>query len=157
MWIGDLDIRSAASQAAREAPPAPPGPPRPVDAVLDALVLRFTDGYAAAAHALGRALELELALDVRSEESRRWLWSTAGNVGGMLAMELWDFESWQTLVDRNVRVAREAGALMQLRHALQFPVNIHVLTGDLATAARLIEEERVIAGVARPSSSPLCR
>ena len=152
MWIGDLDIRSAAAQAAREAPGAPPGPPRPVDALLDALVLRFTDGYAAAAHAVGRALELELALDVRSEEARRWLWSTAGNVGGILAMELWDFESWQTLVERNVRVAREAGALMQLRHALQFPINIHVLTGDLATAARLIEEERVIAGVAGPSS-----
>jgi DNA-binding CsgD family transcriptional regulator len=152
MWIGDLDIRSAAAQAAREAPPAPPGPPRPVDALLDALVLRFSDGYAAAAHAVGRALDLELALDIRSEEARRWLWSTAGNAGGMLAMELWDFESWQTLVDRNVRVAREAGALMQLRHALQFPINIHVLTGDLATAARLIEEERVIAGVAGPSS-----
>jgi DNA-binding CsgD family transcriptional regulator len=41
-----------------------------------------------------RALELDFALDVRSEEARRWLWSTAGNAGQILAMELWDFTSW---------------------------------------------------------------
>jgi len=151
LWIGDLDTRAQAAQAAREAPPAPPGPPRPVDALLDAFVLRFTDGYGAAAQATTQALELDLALDVRSEEARRWLWSTAGNAGGLLAMELWDFASWQTLVARNVQVAREAGALVQLRHALQFPVPIRILEGDLAAAARVIEEDRVIAGVTGPS------
>lgn len=152
MWIGDLDTRGAAAQAAREAPPAAPGPPRQVDALLDALALRFTDGYAAAAPVVTRALELDLALEARSEEARRWLWSTAGNAGGILATELWDFASWDTLTARNVQVAREAGALMQLRHALQFPVTVSIHKGDLATAARLIEEEYVIAGVAGPSS-----
>jgi DNA-binding CsgD family transcriptional regulator/tetratricopeptide (TPR) repeat protein len=151
MWIGDVDTRGGAAQAAREAPPAPPGSPRPVDALLDALVLRFTDGYAAAEPAVTQALALDLALDVRSEEARRWLWSTAGNAGGMLAMELWDFASWQTLTARNVQVAREAGALVQLRHALQFPVPVHIHQGDLAAAARVIEEDRVIAGVTGPS------
>ena len=151
MWIGDPDTKQAAAQVAREAPPAPPGPPRPVDALLDALALRYTDGHAAAAPAMTRALELDLGLDARSEEARRWLWGTAGNAGGMLAMALWDFASWQTLTARNVRVAREAGALVQLRHALQFPVNIHVLTGDLAAAAQVIEEDRLIADVTGPS------
>jgi DNA-binding CsgD family transcriptional regulator len=151
MWIGDPDTIAEAAQRAREAPSAPPGSPRLVDALLDAFVLRFTDGHAAAAPAMTRALELDLALDVRSEEARRWLWGTAGNVGGMLAMALWDFASWRALVARNVRVAREAGALVQLRHALQFPVNVHVLTGDLAAAAQVIGEDRFLADVTGPS------
>ena len=151
LWIGDLDTRGEAAQAAREAPPAPPGPPRPVDALLDAFVLRFTDGYAAAVPAMTRALQLDLALDVGSEQARRWLWGTAGNAGGMLAMELWDFTSWQILTARNVQVARQAGALVQLRHALQFPVPVHIFRGDLAAAAQVIEEDRVIAGVTGPS------
>jgi DNA-binding CsgD family transcriptional regulator len=94
MWVGDRGARREAAQAAREAPPAAPGARRPVDALLDALALRFTDGYTAAAPTVTRALELDLALDVRSEEARRWLWSTAGNAGQILAMELWDFTSW---------------------------------------------------------------
>ena len=155
MWIGDRDTKRAAAQAAREAPPAPAGSARPVDALLDALALRFTDGHAAAAPTMTRALELDLALDARSEEARRWLWGTAGNAGGMLAAALWDFASWQTLTARNVRVAREAGALVQLRHALQFPVNVHVLTGDLAAAAQVIEEDRLIADVTGPSPAAI--
>jgi DNA-binding CsgD family transcriptional regulator len=151
LWIGDPDTITEPARAAREAPPRPPGPPRPADALLDALALRFTDGYAASASALAQALELELSLVTSSQEARRWLWSTAGNVGGMLAMELWDFAAWQTLTARNVEVAREAGALMQLRHALQFPVNVLIHQGDLAEAARIIEEDRVIAGVTGPS------
>ena len=40
---------------------------------------------------------------------------------------------------------------MQLGHALQFPVPVHILKGDLAAAARVIEEDRVVAGVTGPS------
>ena len=151
LWIGDPDTIAEPARAARKAPPRPPGPPRPADAVLDALALRFTDGYAASAPALARALELDLALVVGSEEAHRWLWSTAGNIGGILAMELWDFAAWRNLTARNVEVARQAGALVQLRHALQFPVTVNIHKGDLAEAARIIEEDRVIAGVTGPS------
>ncbi len=67
IWAGDLGsprgVREAA-QAALAAPPAP-GPPRAADVLLDALALRFTRGYAAAAPALTRALELLLALGSR--------------------------------------------------------------------------------------------
>jgi len=55
------------------------------------------------------------------------------------------------LTARNVQVAREAGAHVQLRHALQFPVPVHILKGDLATAARVIWEDRLIAGLTGPS------
>jgi len=61
-WVGDLDspggLRTAA-EAARAAPPGP-DPPRAVDLLLEGLGLRLTDGYAAAAPTLTRALRLVL-------------------------------------------------------------------------------------------------
>src|SRR5207253_639570 len=51
-----------AAEAARAAPPGP-DPPRAVDVLLDAFAIRLTEGYAAAAPALTRALELFLALE----------------------------------------------------------------------------------------------
>jgi hypothetical protein len=44
---------------------------------------------------------------------------------------------------------------VQLRHALQFPGNVHVLTGDLAAAAQVIEEDRLIADVTGPSPAAI--
>ena len=77
---GDLErpggVREAA-QAARAAPPSP-DPPRAVDVVLDALALRLTEGHAAAAAALTRALELLVTLDPGAGEARRWLWLVGG-------------------------------------------------------------------------------
>ena len=56
MWVADLDNPGgvlAAAEAARAAPTGPE-PPRPVDVLLDALAIRLTDGYAAAAPTLTR-------------------------------------------------------------------------------------------------------
>ena len=81
MWTGDLGQpgrRKDVAGAVRAAPPGPE-PPRPVDVLLDALALRFTDGYAAAAPTMARALDLFLALDGGSDETHHWLWGTAGN------------------------------------------------------------------------------
>ena len=55
-----------AAEAARAAPPGP-DPPRAVDVLLDALALRFTEGYAAAAPALTRALGLLVTLDASTD------------------------------------------------------------------------------------------
>jgi hypothetical protein len=85
-------VREAA-EAARAAPPGP-DPPRAVDVVLDALALRLTEGHAAAAPTLTRALKLLLALDVSVGDSSRWLWFSGGEAGTIIAQELWDFESW---------------------------------------------------------------
>ena len=152
MWIGDQDpggSRREATQAARAAPPCP-GPPGPVDVLLDAMTQRFTAGYAAAAPGLSRALELFLALDTGSGETRRWFWITGGRAGAIIAMELWDFESWQTLSVRQVLLARDTGALVQLRFAINLLAPMHILRGELSAAARLIEEDRLIAEVTGP-------
>ena len=111
MWAGDLDSPGgvlAAAEAARAAPPGP-DPPRVVDVLLDGLALRLTEGYAAAAPTLTRALELVLALDVGTDEAGRWLWLAGGRAGAVTALELWDAESWHTLVARQVRVRPRHG------------------------------------------------
>jgi DNA-binding CsgD family transcriptional regulator len=146
---GDLErpggVREAA-QAARAAPPSP-DPPRAVDVVLDALALRLTEGHAAAAAALTRALELLVTLDPGAGEARRWLWLVGGRTSRIIAMELWDFESGYAVAARQVQVAREAGALVHLQIALNFLGLLHLLTGELSVAERLIEEDHLIAEV----------
>jgi DNA-binding CsgD family transcriptional regulator/tetratricopeptide (TPR) repeat protein len=147
MWAGDLDSPGGLREAAKaaRAAPASPGPPGAVDVLLDAFATRLTQGYAAAAPALTRALDLVLALDVGTVGVGRWLWLTGGRTGVNVALELWDDESWYALAAHQVQVAREAGALVQLQFALIFLARTHLLAGELATAARLIEEDRLIA------------
>ena len=147
MWAGDLDSPGgvlAAAEAARAAPPGPE-PPRAVDVLLDALALRLTEGYAAAAPTLTRALELVLAPEVGTDEAGRWLWLAGSRPSAAVAVELWDAESWHFLAARQVQVARDTGALVQLRLALNFVAGTHLLAGELTTAALMIEEDRLIA------------
>jgi DNA-binding CsgD family transcriptional regulator len=145
VWAGDLGLPGgmrAAAEAARAAPPAPE-PPRVVDVLLDALALRLTEGFAVAAPALTRALDLVLTLDAGPDlEAGRWLWPAGGQ---MLAQELWDAEPWHALTAQVVQFARETGAVVLLQFGLIFLVVPHLLAGELATAARLIEEDCLIA------------
>jgi DNA-binding CsgD family transcriptional regulator len=147
IWAGDLDSPGAllaAAQAARAAPPAP-GPPGAVDAVLDALAVRLTEGHAAAAPALERALRTVLALEAPAGDLGRWLWLTGARATGLVALELWDADAWHALASRQVQVARDSGALVQLQFALNFFARSRLSSGELADAAVLIEEERAIA------------
>jgi DNA-binding CsgD family transcriptional regulator len=146
-WAGDLDgpggLRAAA-EAARAAPPGP-DPPRAVDLLLEGLGLRLTDGYAAAAPTLTRALRQVLALDVADNEVGRWLWLAGGRATvWLVALELWDAESWHALVTAQARFARDTGALVQLQYALNSLAAAHLFAGELTTATRLLEEERLI-------------
>ena len=142
MWAGPERLSEAAA-AARAAPPGP-DPPRTVDVLLDAFAIRVTDGYAPAVPALRRALEAVLALEADSDIGR-WLWLTGSRAGAVAALELWDADAWHALADRQVEVARDMGALVQLQFALQLLARTHLLAGDLTTAARAIEQERAIA------------
>jgi DNA-binding CsgD family transcriptional regulator len=147
--VNDLEIPGgvlAAAEGARAAPRGS-GPPGAVDILLDAFALRLTEGYAAAAPALTRALELHLALDVNDDEARRVLWLAGGRASMMVATEVWDAEAWRVLADRHAKFARDAGAFVQLQLALSFLSRNHILSGDLATAALMVEEGRLIAKV----------
>ena len=148
---GDLGRPGGRREVAEAAHAAPPGPdpPRAVDVLLDALALRLTQGYAAAAPTLAQALELLLTMDCSTAEARRWLWMGGGRAGS-IATELWDDESWYALAARQVQVARDTGALVQLRFAITHLALHHIVGGMLSTAARLIEEDGLIAEVTGP-------
>jgi hypothetical protein len=141
MWAGDGDNAGdvlAAAEAARAAPPGPE-PPRAVDVLLDGLAARLTEGYAAAAPTLTRGLELILAPEVGRDEVGRWLGLAGFRPSATVAVELWDAESWHFLAARQVQVARDTGALVQLRLALNFVAGTHLLAGELTTAALMVE------------------
>jgi len=150
MWAGDLDRPGGVREAAEAARAATrgPEPPRVVDVLLDAFALRFTEGYAAAAAALARALKLVLAINAGTDlEAGRWLWLAGGRASAIVALELWDAESWHALATRLAQFARDTGALVHLQFALSFLAIPHLLAGELTMAARLIDEDHLIAEV----------
>ena len=146
LWAGDLDRRGllAAAEAGRAAPAAPE-PPRTVDVVLDAFAIRLTEGYEAGAPSLTRALELLLAQDMGADEVGRSLWLAASRSTQAIALELWDADAVHTLATHQREVARQAGALVQLRLALNFLGGSLVQSGDLATAELVFDEDRLVA------------
>jgi DNA-binding CsgD family transcriptional regulator len=147
MQSGERDNAGAVREAAEAARTAPPGPepPRPVDVLLDAFALRFTQGHGPAAPALSRALDLVLALDAGTAEASPWLLPSGGRISQIVALELWDFESWHALATRQARLARGAGALVHLQFALNYLARAHLLAGELTTAAVMLEEDHLIA------------
>jgi DNA-binding CsgD family transcriptional regulator len=147
IWAGDLARAGGVREAAEAAVAAPPAadPPRAADVLLDALALRYTHGHAVAVPALTRALELLLALGSSPGEARRWLWLVgARGASGLSAVELWDFESWRALAASQAQVARDAGAFVHLQFALNLLARAHLLAGELAAAAELLDEDRLI-------------
>jgi DNA-binding CsgD family transcriptional regulator len=149
IWAGDLDRPGGIREAAGAARAAPPGsqPPRAVDVLLDAFAMRLTEGYAAAAPTLARALELAVALDVASDDVGRWLWLVGASSTAIVALELWDADASRVLSARLAQFARSTGALVHLQFALDFLARTRIRAGDLAGAARLVEEDHVIAEV----------
>jgi DNA-binding CsgD family transcriptional regulator len=147
IWAGDLDSPGGLDAAAEAARAAPAAPDRPgaMDVVLDALAIRLTENYATAAPALEHALETVKALEVPARDLGHWLWLTGARATGLIALDLWDADSWHELSARQVDVARKSGALVQLQFALNFFARSQLASGELAAVAVLLEEERVIA------------
>jgi DNA-binding CsgD family transcriptional regulator len=135
MFAGRLgtgpDEREVAN-AARMSNKAPA--PGPADQLLDALVTRFTEGYAASVAPILRALRAFDEPDGGGKD-RRWLWLAC-----RLTQDVWNDELWYALATRGVRVARETGALNLLPNALNYLAALNVHSGAFATAGALIEE-----------------
>jgi DNA-binding CsgD family transcriptional regulator len=135
MFAGRLgtgpDVHEVA-EAARASHPVPAS--GAADLLLDALVTRFTEGYAAGIAPLSRALRA-FGEPGDGGADRRWLWLAC-----RLAQDLWDDELWHMLATRGVRVARETGALNLLPNALNYLAALNVHSGAFATAAELIAE-----------------
>ncbi|HEY6781158.1 MAG TPA: LuxR C-terminal-related transcriptional regulator, partial [Thermoleophilaceae bacterium] len=130
-----------AAEAARTAHPSVE-PPRAPDLLLDGLALLLTEGHAAGALTLKRALTAFRRQVISRDEEIRWLWLACH-----AATDLWDDESWDVLSSRHVQLARNAGALAVLPIALNTRAGWQVFAGEFAAAASLVEEARAVTDV----------
>lgn len=159
MIIGGSGEKRGVKEVASAALAAPPPPraPSPADELLDGLVVAFTEGYAVGVPVVRRALEAfrEHGFDgeaIGQMGSRRWMWSAARAAAG-----LFDDETVRVLVERNVRLAREAGDLATLPGALAALSATLALCGDLRQAAELAEEGAEISHATGAVAQPYAR
>jgi DNA-binding CsgD family transcriptional regulator len=145
--VGDLEVPGGARAVAEavRAAPSSPASPRAADLLLDGFATRVTDGYAAAAPALTRGLELLLASHVTNEDAGRSLSRLSNRAGAIVALELWDVEAFHLLASRRVQLARDTGALVHLRFALSFLARSQLLSGEVAAATSTLDEAQLIA------------
>ena len=134
---GPLEAARAALQA-----PRVQGEPRAVDLLVDALAVRFTDGYAASVPALRDAFRALCEEGEREDVSVRWPWYAR-----RVAPDLFADDIWHYLTTRSVQVAREAGALVALQVALTHLAHVRCLEGDLDGASALLDEADDIASM----------
>jgi DNA-binding CsgD family transcriptional regulator len=130
-------VREAA-EAARAAPPAPQ-PAREIDLLLDGLATRFAEGYSAGLQPLRRSLLALCRAQGQTEDDLHWLWLAC-----RVAQDLWEDGAWRELATRQIRLARDAGALAVLPTALNFRAGLDVHCGELAAASGLLEEADAI-------------
>ena len=128
---GDLLDVSRAARAA----PRPTYAPHPSDLLLDGLAELVTEGRSAAAPALRRAVSAFRGERISVEKGLQW-----GVLASSAAVELWDFESWDAVITRQMELARDAGALAPLSIALNGEGIVVTWRGDFAAAARVIVE-----------------
>ena len=136
------------SRAARALPP-PRDPPRPVDLLLDGLTQLVTDGPAVAAPTLRQAVHAFATGAVTRDEGLRWGW--------IAATVLWDEDAGRAIVARQVRLARDAGALEQLPTDLVALAMSDAWRGDFAAAASLVAETDAVAEVTGSRIAPYTR
>ena len=126
------------SRAARSALPLADSS-RPSDLLLDSLAHLVTEGVGASAEKLQRASREFLDDPPPIEENFRWGWMTTipSNV-------LWDEATWHAVTTRQVKEARDAGALARLPIDLTALAVIDAWHGDFGAAAAAITEAESI-------------
>jgi DNA-binding CsgD family transcriptional regulator len=141
MFAGRLakDLTVGVAAVAARAAPQPDQLPRPPDLLLNALAVRFTDGYAAAVPLIRQALIAFRDADL-SPDDLRWLWLAHISAGNL-------FDESTLDTTRHVRLARESGAIATLPLALTSCIGAHVHAGELTEAATLLDELNAVAEV----------
>jgi DNA-binding CsgD family transcriptional regulator len=143
--LGEPCALEAAATAAQSVVRQLADAPTAFDLMLKGMTERILDGAAAGAVLLRAALDAISAL-ARTEHSRarRWPVPAFPILQESAAHELWDEAIVELLSTAAVRHAREAGSLDVLPRALVYRAGAHLLAGEFATAATLIEEANSI-------------
>ena len=136
------------AEAARMAPP-PPRPARGPDLLLDGLALLICEGYATGVPVLRQAVSAFRGTDVSAEEGLRWLW-----LASYAAAIVFDYASWDVLSDRQVTLARDAGALFALPIAFSTRATVHTFAGEFTEAASMVAQANTVAEATGSSITP---
>ena len=100
----------------------------------------FTDGYPAAVQPAREAVRAYTRADrTQDQDDFRWLW-----LAGLLAVDLWEDESWDLLTARYLRIVRELGDLTELLLVLHHRVVFCLFAGEIPTAISLDVEIQTI-------------
>ena len=110
--------------------------------------LAVIDSLAAAMPMLRRALDAFRSETLTGEDQLRGL-----GYASMVAVNLWDDESWHVLSTRHVALARESGALTVLPAVLEMHAAYLITAGDFAGAQLELDEADALAAATR--SAPL--
>jgi DNA-binding CsgD family transcriptional regulator len=109
--------------------------PRACDLLLQGIARLITEGYSAGAPGLKVALSAFREESLSEEEELRWLWLACH-----IARALGDDAAWDELTERQVELARRAGAFSLLPVALEDRFNVELLSGRIAVATSLAAE-----------------
>ena len=112
------------------------------DDLLDGLALLITKGPATGTPVLQRAVDAFCSSHIVDEERLRWSW-----LAGQAAAFIWDYDSWDLLTARQVKLARDAGALTVLPVTLSMRAGVHLFAGELNIAASLVDRIEALADV----------
>jgi DNA-binding CsgD family transcriptional regulator len=134
-FVKDTQLRDVAVAARGVAWPDTPGAP---DLLLRTFAVLILDGYAAGTPWWQQTLA---ALRHGEFSGRDLGWLVLGTE---LAVTRWDEQAWDELSQRDLRLARQTGALDVLPIVLTNRACVHVLAGELAAAASLVEEIEVV-------------
>jgi DNA-binding CsgD family transcriptional regulator/tetratricopeptide (TPR) repeat protein len=145
--FNDYGLREIA-QAVRAAP-SPSRPARGPQLLLEGFTLLVTDGYRAGVPVLNHALSAFRGDEVSAEEGLRWLW-VACTAAGLV----WDFDAWDVLSGRLVRLARDTGALSALPFALNSRGGLHLVEGKPILADSLAKEAAAVNEATGSSIAP---
>jgi len=147
-FCGSRGVVAAAEDARGVAPSAATA--RAIDPMLEGLTARISEGYPAGTPDLRRALS---AFDgengAGATGAARFLMLACGG-----ADFLWDGEVCRALARRQVRRAREEGALSALPFALTFLAAVQVMRGEFSAGGARIEEADAITTATGNASLP---
>jgi DNA-binding CsgD family transcriptional regulator len=139
--LGEPGALASVAEAARAAVGRAPTLQRPIDLLLSGMANRITGGAGAGSDSLRTALELMCKQAQQNDgQALRWMSLGLAIVQESAVGELWDDAMYRQLATAAVRQARDAGALAVLPPALAYRAGVHVLAGEFATAATLLEE-----------------
>jgi len=122
---------------------------QPAALVLDALTMLVTDGPAAAAPALRQVAQVFASGSISTDEELRWGW-----LAQAAASALWDDVPWRAMLQRQVQLARDVGALDQLPIDLASLGTATAWTGDLPAVSALIAEADAVRAATGSRTAP---